>query len=422
MTQLDRSSVARQLARMAESRTFAQAGRMIPLLEYLVTANLGGASRSVNQRRIAIDVFGRDAEFDPTCDAIVRVEVGRLRNKLREYYSTEGADDDVLIDVPRGRYAAHIEIRHTVAQLYREALPEQAIHHCRTPDGVRIAYSTLGEGYPLICLAHWLSHLEADAANPFIRHYWIELSRRFRLIRYDARGFGLSQRDLPKLEFDDLVTDLETVVDALGLERFALLGPSGGAPVGTAYAARHPERVSHLVLLGGFIRGPRRVGDPQVAEFADMVQSMIRIGWGRTESRFRDFFVSMLVPDGSPELYKHMDEAQRAASSAENAERYFGVQSDFDLSDEAGRVRAPTLIFHGTEETGVPMEEAEYAATRIPGARVVPLPTNNHVLMPDEPAWPMFLEELERFVQGTDLAHIPRADSREGEKARLPMR
>jgi pimeloyl-ACP methyl ester carboxylesterase len=422
MARLDSAALARQLARMSTSRTFSQAGRMLPLLEYLVAAELRGASRSANQRRIAIDVFGRDEEFDPTCDAIVRVEVGRLRNKLREYYATEGADDDVLIDVPRGRYVVEIDVRHTVAQLYREPLPEQTIHHCRTPDGVRIAYSTLGEGYPLICLSHWLSHLEADAANPFVRHYWLEFSRRFRLIRYDARGFGLSERDLPKLEFDDLVTDLETVVDALGLKRCALIGPSGGAPVGTAYAARHPQRVSHLMLLGGFIRGPRGVGDPKAAEFADMVQSMIRIGWGKTESRFRDFFVSMLVPDGTAELYKRMDKAQCAASSAENAERYFGVLSDFDVSDEACRVTAPTLIFHGTAETGVPIEEAEYAASRISGARVVPLPTKNHVLMPDERAWPIFLDELERFVPGTESLHVTRADSGEGDKVRLPMR
>ena len=239
---------------------------MLPLLEYLLAAERQGASRPPDQRRIAIDVFGRDELFDPTCDAIVRVEIGRLRNKLREYYATEGVDDHVLIDVPLGRYSVQIMVRHSVAQLYREPLPKQSVRYCQTPDGVRIAYSTLGEGYPLICLSHWLSHLEADAANPFVRHYWVELSRRFQLIRYDIRGFGMSQRELPKLEFDDLVADLETVVDALGLERFALLGPSGGAPVGTAYAARHPERVSHLMLLGGFIRGPRRTGDPKTSQ------------------------------------------------------------------------------------------------------------------------------------------------------------
>jgi pimeloyl-ACP methyl ester carboxylesterase len=397
-TQPDPAMVRQQLERMSRSRVFAQAGRMFPLLDYLVTGGLDAALPAPDQRRIAIEVFGRDEQFDPSCDAIVRVEVGRLRTKLLEYYATDGADDDVHIDVPRGTYAAHIEVRHSVARLYRDALPPQTIRYCEAPDGVRLACSTVGKGYPLILLSHWLSHLEADAANPFVRHYLAELSRRFQLIRYDTRGFGLSQRGLPALAFDDLVTDLATVVDALGLERCALVGPSGGAPVGTPYAARYPERVSHLVLLGGFIRGPRANGDPNASEFADGVESMIRNGWGQPHSRFRNFFVAMLVPDGTPELYRRMDEAQLAASSGANAERFFRVMGDFDLSGEAGRVRAPTLVFHGTEETGVPFAEAEHAASKIPGARLVPLPTKNHVLMPDEPAWPMFLDELDRFV------------------------
>src|SRR5690606_8303011 len=237
----------------------SQAGRMFPLLEYLVAAELDGSGDRPDQRRIAIDVFGRDSRFDPTRDAIGRVEVGRLRSKLREYYATAGRGDDLRVEVPTGQYRIRIEPSNNAARFLVASLPDQTVRYCRTPDGVKIAYSSLGEGYPLISLAHWLSHLEADIKNPFIRHYWVEFSRRFRLIRYDARGFGLSQRRLPKLEFDDLVTDLETVVEALGLERFAMLGPSGGAPVGAAYAARHPERVSHLMLLGGFIRGPRRV-------------------------------------------------------------------------------------------------------------------------------------------------------------------
>ena len=139
MTQLDRSSMERQLARMSESRAFAQAGRMLPLLEYLLAAERRRGSRPLDQRQIAIDVFGRDEQFDPTCDAIVRAEIGRLRNKLREYYAAEGVDDDLLIDVPLGRYSVQIMLRHSVAQLYRHELPEQTVRYCRTRDGVRIA-------------------------------------------------------------------------------------------------------------------------------------------------------------------------------------------------------------------------------------------------------------------------------------------
>ena len=403
MNRPDRAAVRAQLERMATSRVFASAGRMFPLLEHLVEAEIADASPRLSQRTIAIDVFGRDDSFDPTCDAIVRVEIGRLRNKLREYYATEGGDDPVIIDAPLGRHQALIRSRNGEGYRYPAGIPSQEIRHCRTPDGVTLAYSVIGEGRPLVMLPHWLSHLEADLKNPLIQHYWVELSRRFQLVRYDTRGFGLSDRDIADFDFDALVVDLETVIDAAGLDRVALLGPSGGAPVGTAYAARHPKRVSHLMLLGGFVRGPRCVGDPDTTAFVDTVAAMIRGGWGQPHSRFRAFFCGMLVPDGTPEQYKWMDDAQVAAASPENAERFYGVQCDFDLTPELANVEAPTLVFHGAQETGVPFSESEYAAARIPNARLIPLPTKNHLLTPDEPAWREFLAEVDRVVVESEV-------------------
>jgi pimeloyl-ACP methyl ester carboxylesterase len=110
----------------------------------------------------------------------------------------------------------------------------------------------------------------------------------------------------------------------------------------------------------------------------------------------------MLVPDGTPEQYKWMDDAQVAAASPADAERFFRIQCDSDLTGELANIEAPTLVFHGTRETGVPFSEAEYAAQRIPRARLVPLPTQNHLLIPDEPAWGLFLKEVDGFI--ADLA------------------
>jgi pimeloyl-ACP methyl ester carboxylesterase len=404
---MDRALVAAQLERMSRSEAFAQAGRMIALLRYLVEKTLTGTADRLNQHAIAIDVFGRSEEFDPATDAIVRVESGRLREKLREYYATEGSADPIVIHVPKGRYAPHIQRREGLAYRSPRPMPTQDIRYCRTPDGIALAYSTVGNGYPLVMVPHWMSHLEADFRNPLTRHYWVEFSQRYRLIRFDTRGCGLSDRTVPDFPFDALVTDLATVIDALGLTRFALLGPSGGASVAVAYAARRPERVSHLMLLGGFIRGPRRTGDPAAAAFADAIDVLIRVGWGQSSSRFRNVFCSMLVPDGTQEQYKWMDDAQLAASSGENAERYFKILSNVDLSSEAAEVTVPTLVFHGTGDTGVPFSEAQYTAACIPNARLVALPTQNHHLLPDEPAWPRFVEAMDEFVLGSFRPTFP---------------
>ena len=210
-------------------------------------------------------------------------------------------------------------------------------------------------------------------------------------------GFGLSERNVPDYTLATVADDLELVADTLGLERFALFGPSGGAMIGTAYASAYPDRVSHLVFLGGFIRGPRAMGDPDASAHADAMDAAIRAGWGRSDSLFRQIFTTMLVPQGTPEQHRLLDQAQLDAGSAQNAARFHNLLANTDLSARAATIRASTLIFHGTREA-VPFSAGVYAASQIPNARLVPLPTGNHILLEDEPAWHMLLDELERFI------------------------
>jgi pimeloyl-ACP methyl ester carboxylesterase len=388
---------------MAASDVFGRAGRMSSLLAYLVEAALKDPDARLDQRAIAMDVFGRGGEFDPASDAIVRAEIGRLRAKLSAYYGGPGASDPLRIELPRGRYLPKITKRSDGHS--RKAPPEEAqqIRYCRSGDGVSIAYAVHGSGYPLFLLPTWMSHLETDLRNPMLRHYWSELTRRYRVIRFDCRGFGLSDRDVPDFTIDTLASDLALVADTLGLRQFAVFGPSGGAMIGAAYASAHPERVSHLVFLGGFIRGPRATGEPGAIAHADAMDAAIRAGWGRADSLFRQIFTTMLVPNGTPEQHRLLDQAQLDAGSAQNAARLHKLLADADLTRRVSRIRAETMIFHGVRET-IPLSEGQYAAAHIPNARLVTLPTENHVLLETEPAWRMMLDELDRFLPRTARA------------------
>lgn len=395
----EKSAIDAQVARISTSDEFTRSGRMNALLSYLVRTTHDESVRQPDQRAIAIDVLGRGADFDPGSDAIVRAEIARLRTKLREYYGGPGAGDALRIELHRGSYQpTFVQIDSSPdAQTAGADLPTNEVRYCRATDGVSIAYSVAGAGYPLFLLPNWMSHLESDHKNPMLRHYWIELTKRFRVIRFDCRGFGMSDRNVPDYTLDTVAEDLHCVADALGLERFALFGPSGGAMIGTAYAAAYPDRVSHLVFLGGFIRGLRATGIPAAITHADAIDAAIRAGWGRPDSLFRQIFTSMLVPNGTPEQHRQLDQAQLDAATEDNAARFHQLLADADLTIQAEAIQADTLIFHGVRES-VPITEGQYAASRIPNARLVPLPTENHILLADEPAWYMVLEELEQFI------------------------
>jgi pimeloyl-ACP methyl ester carboxylesterase len=276
----------------------------------------------------------------------------------------------------------------------------QDIRYCTTPDGVRIAYAISGSGYPILKCANWMSHLQYEWESPIWRHWMEGLSAENKLIRYDQRGNGLSDWTVADMSFDSMVADLECVADAAGLDRFALLGISRGCAMSVAYAARHPARVSHLVLYGGRAKGWRAQGDAaEIAQRAAML-TLVRTGWGLENPAFRRMFTSLFIPDATPEQMEWFSELQRRTVSPENAARFQETSANIDVTHLLDKVTAPTLVLHGTSDAVVPFVAGREFAAGIRDARFVPLQSRNHILLESEPAFAQFLDEVRRFING----------------------
>ena len=286
--------------------------------------------------------------------------------------------------------------------------PRQEIRYCVSGDGVHLAYATAGGGPPLVKASNWLTHLDFEWASPLWRHWWAELSRHHRVVRYDERGNGMSQRDVGGVSFDTWVRDLETVVDAAGLGRFDLLGISRGGAIAIAYAVRYPERVNRLVLYGAFPVGLSVTGTPHDIEARRALVSLMRLGWGLDNPVFRKLFTSRFIPDATPEHESWFDELQRVSTSPENAARLMELDDAIDVRQLARQVAVPTLVMHCDRDQAVSSMHGRWLAATIPGARYVSLPGANHLPLETEPAWPLLLDELGLFLgwdSGTGARH-----------------
>lgn len=276
---------------------------------------------------------------------------------------------------------------------------EQQIRFCTSSDGASIAYASVGNGPPLVKAANWLSHLEFDWQSPVWRHWLKELSRYHTLIRYDERGCGLSGWNVEDFTLSAWVRDLEAVVDSLHLDRFPLFGMSQGGPIAIAYAKRHPEKVSHLILYGSYARGlSKRELSPQAHAELEMLLQLVKIGWGKEHPAFRQVFTMLFIPEGTPEQFRWFNELQQVSSSQENAARMMSAFYDLDVREEAQQLDVPTLVLHARGDLRVPFAEGRLLASLIPGARFVQLESKNHILMETEPAWLRFLEEVRSFL------------------------
>lgn len=274
----------------------------------------------------------------------------------------------------------------------------QQIRFCKAADGARIAYATVGDGPPLVKTANWLNHLDFDWESPVWRHIFRGLSNGRTLIRYDARGNGLSDRDIEDFSLDRQVNDLETVVDTAGLESFPLLGLSQGCAVSVEYAARHPEKVTRLVLVGGYARGWNRVDSTELVRQTQAMITLVAIGWGKDNPAFRQMFTSMFMPDAPAENQSWFNELQRISTSPKNACNLLRAIGEVDITDRLPLVRAPTLVLHCNRDMRIPFNAGRELAGGISGARFVSLDSANHLLPESDPAWPVMLREIDEFL------------------------
>jgi len=276
---------------------------------------------------------------------------------------------------------------------------KQHIRFCTTADRVRIAFATAGNGPPLVKTANWLNHLEFDWQSPVWRHLLRALTADFSLIRYDERGNGLSDWKVDDFSLEALVRDLETVVDAAGLERFPLLAISQGCAVAISYAVRHPQRVTRMVLHGGYAKGWRARANPAEIAKREAMLTLVREGWGQENPAFRQVFTSWYIPDGSIEQWRWWNDLQRISTSPENAVRLMVDLGNIDVSDLLPQVTVPTLVTHSVNDAAVPFSAGRELATAIPEARFIPLNSQNHLILEQEPAWPRFEAEILGFLR-----------------------
>jgi DNA-binding winged helix-turn-helix (wHTH) protein/pimeloyl-ACP methyl ester carboxylesterase len=325
-------------------------------------------------------------------------------NAARAAVNDSGKNQRLIKTVPRRGYRFVGDVAElapnnsTLEHLEPSAEKRQEIQFCTTPDGVTIAYSKVGEGVPLVKAGNWMNHLEYDWESPVWSHLLKWMADRWQLIRYDTRGNGLSDWDVKDISFETMLRDLETVVDAAGLERFALFGASQGCAVSIAYAIKHPERVNKLLLYGGFARGRRTRGTEEDIKQADAMLTLMRTGWGQENPAFRQVFTSLFVPGGTPEQVQWFNDLQRKTTSPENAARIRYVSDIINIEALLPKVTTPTLVLHCRNDAIQPIEEGRLIAASIPDCRFVSLEGENHLILESDPGWSRFTDEVEAFL------------------------
>ncbi len=281
--------------------------------------------------------------------------------------------------------------------------PEQRVYFTHSFDGTRLAFGVVGDGPPLVKVANYMSHLEHDWSSPVWLHWLEALTSAHTLIHSDERGCGLSDWDVADLSFEAWVRDLEAVVGAVGLKRFPLFAMSQACAVAVAYAARHPERVSRMILHGGYARGwlKRDPSEDQIEE-ENLMIGLMRIGWGRENPAFRRVFAMQLFPDATTDELRALESQMRISLSPENAVRLEREMHQVDIRHLAPLVRAPALVTHSRGDEGVPFEEGRLLASLIPGAQFVPLESKNHLVTRQEPAWLKLVDAMRGFLRAED--------------------
>lgn len=382
----------------------------IPDLENLIAQFRGRFLEGLDLPRCPVfeawRMFHADA-LDRTKSLILQALVERLRDEPERallyahlLQSMDPANPQLLSQMQALASAARQNATqpHLAGEEVESPVRSQEIHYCSSPDGVRIAYAISGHGPPLLRAAHWMSHLQYEWESPVWRHWIDSLSAENTLIRYDERGNGLSDWNSGDLSFAAMVSDLESVADASGLRVFPLIGVSQSCAVSVAYAVRHPERVSRLVLYGGYAKGWRKRGDRHERDTHEAMTTLIREGWGKDNPAFRQLFTETFIPGASREQMAWFNELQKETASPSNASRLHHAFGDMDVSAILAKVSVPTLVLHARNDAAVPFDQGKALAAGIPGARFVDLDSANHILLGNESAFFEFLAEVRAFI------------------------
>jgi pimeloyl-ACP methyl ester carboxylesterase len=378
------------------SKSIAVEPQVFDLLVYLVQ----NRDRVVSKDDLIASVWGGRIVSDSTVNSRI--------NAVRKAVGDSGESQKLIRTIARKGFRFVGEISEGAApgsaataadaSMHGPGASHQVTQFCTAPDGVHIAHAEVGTGPTLVKAANYLSHLEYDWQSPVWSPFLQALAKRYRLIRYDARGNGLSDWNVEDFSFEAFVRDLETVIDATKLQRFALFGISQGCAISIAYAVRHPERVSHLVLYGGYARGKRRRSAKDV-EQAEALLTLMQDGWGQDNPAFRQIFTSLFIPGGTPEQMHWWNELQRKTTSPENAVSMRRAWDNIDISDLLPRVQVRTLVLHCRDDSVQPFDEGRRLAAGIPDAHFVALEGRNHVILQSDPSWPRFFEEVDNFLQ-----------------------
>jgi len=381
-----------------ERRELRARGEIVPiepqvfdLLVYLVK----NRDRVVSKDDLIASVWGGRIVSDSTLDSRI--------NAVRKAIGDNGEKQELVRTIARKgiRFIGDVQQGQERAEIAAPSsgfAQKQEISFCRSPENHNIAYAAVGNGPLLVKTANWLTHLEYDWESPVWSPLLQRLAQKNRLIRYDSRGNGLSDRDVEDISFEGFVRDLGAVVDAVKVERFAILGISQGAAIAIAYAMSHPEKVSKLVLYGGYAKGRNKRGSTEEADKARVFLSLLRHGWGDEHSAFMRAFSAVFLPNGSPEQIKWFADLQRATTTVENAARIRNVCDGINVAELLPKIRVPTLVLHARHDNVVPLEQGRSLAASIPNARFVTLESDNHVLLAGEPAWDKFFLEVEDFL------------------------
>jgi DNA-binding winged helix-turn-helix (wHTH) protein/alpha-beta hydrolase superfamily lysophospholipase len=278
-------------------------------------------------------------------------------------------------------------------------VPPQIIRSFLTRDGVNIAYSRCGSGPPLVKAANWLNHLEFEWHSPIWAHWVAAFTKHHTLYRYDERGNGLSDWNVNDFSFDAWVRDFDQLIETINVQKFAILGISQGGAVAISYAARHPERVSKLILYGSFARGWFARDMPGEIERRNALLTLVKHGWGKDNPAFRQLWTTIFMPDATREEVEWFNELQRRTTSPENACELLRAGGKINVVDLLPLVQCPTLVLHCKNDSAVPVSEGRLLASRISNTKFLELPSRNHLVTPHEAAWPMFLDAVTEFME-----------------------